>query len=161
MAMALIATVRGYPQLYYGSEIGMTGDKNKGDGDIRKDFPGGWAGDANNAFTKAGRTEEQQKYFDFTSKLFSWRKTNKAVHFGKMKHYLPENNVYVYFRTADKQSIMVIINNSGTEQTMKTNRFDEGIQTYKKGKDILTGKIIDLKTDVVLESKTFLILELL
>lgn len=78
-----------------------------------------------------------------------------------MKHYLPENNVYVYFRTADKQSIMVIMNNSGTEQTIKTDRFSEGIQNYKKGKDVLTGKIIDLKADIVLESKTFLILELL
>jgi neopullulanase len=160
MSMALIATVRGFPQLYYGSEIAMTGDKGKGDGDIRKDFPGGWAGDSNNAFAKSGRTDEQQKYFDFTSKLFSWRKTNKAVHFGKMKHFLPENNVYVYFRTNENQSVMVIMNDSGTAQTIKTDRFNEGIQSYKTGKDVLTGKIIDLKSDISLESKSFLILEL-
>jgi neopullulanase len=160
MAMALIATVRGYPQLYYGSEIGMTGDKGKGDGDIRKDFPGGWAGDTNNAFVSTGRTEEQQKYFYFTAKLFQWRKSNKAVHFGEMKHYLPENNVYVYFRTIDKQSVMVVMNNSGTIQTIKTDRYNEAIGTFKTGKDVLTGKQIDLKTEFLLESKTFLILEL-
>jgi neopullulanase len=161
MSMALIATVRGFPQLYYGSEIAMTGDKGKGDGDIRKDFPGGWHGDNNNAFSKAERSEEQNKYFELTSKLFNWRKTNKAVHFGKMKHYLPENNVYVYFRTIENQTVMVLINDSGTTQTIKTDRFEEGIQNFKTGKDILSGKIINIKSDITLESKSFLILELL
>jgi glycosidase len=75
MTMALIATVRGIPQLYYGSEIGMSGDKDKGDADIRQDFPGGWLGDENNALKKAVLCQNQ--YFDFTSKLFQWRKPTK------------------------------------------------------------------------------------
>ena len=74
MAMTILATMRGIPQLYYGSEIGMAGDKGKGDADIRQDFPGGWASDKNNAFTASGRTAEQAKYFDFTAKVFNWRK---------------------------------------------------------------------------------------
>jgi len=160
MAMALIATVRGIPQLYYGSEIGMNGDKNKGDADIRKDFPGGWKGDTNNAFLKSGRTPEQEKYFDFTAKLFQWRKTNEAVHFGKMTHYIPENNVYVYFRYTDNKSVMVVMNNSATNQSIKTNRFQENIGNYKTAKDILNGKSVDLKNEITLESKSVLILEL-
>jgi glycosidase len=160
MGLALIATVRGIPQLYYGSEIGMAGDKNKGDSDIRRDFPGGWNGDTNNAFTKSGRTAEQNQYFDYTSKLFTWRQTNEAVHFGKMKHYIPENNVYVYFRYTDDKSVMVVMNNSAKSQTIKTNRFQESIQNYKTGKDVLTGKTIDLKNDIVIDSKSVLILEL-
>lgn len=160
MGMALIATVRGIPQLYSGSEIGMSGDKGKGDADIRRDFPGGWNGDANNAFTKAGRNEEQQKFYDFTSKLFNWRKSNEAVHFGKMKHYIPENNVYVYFRYTDKQSVMVVINNSNKPQTFKTARFQESITNYKTGKDILEGKSFELKNDMTIEAKSVLILEL-
>lgn len=160
MAMALIATVRGIPQLYYGSEIGMNGDKNKGDADIRKDFPGGWNGDTNNAFIKSGRTPEQEKYFDFTAKLFNWRKTNEAVHFGKMTHYIPENNVYVYFRYTDNKSVMVVMNNSGMDQTIKINRFQENIGNYKTGKDVLSGKSFDLKSEITLESKSVLILEL-
>jgi len=160
MAMALIATVRGIPQLYYGSEIGMNGDKNKGDADIRKDFPGGWKGDTNNAFLKSGRTPEQEKYFDFTSKLFQWRKTNEAVHFGKMTHYIPENNVYVYFRYTDNKSVMVVMNNSATDQTLKTNRFQENIGNYKTAKDVLSGKSFDLKSEITLEPKSVLILEL-
>ncbi len=160
MAMSLIATIRGIPQIYYGSEIGMAGSKNIGDGDIRRDFPGGWNGDTNNAFTNEGRTDEQKKYFNFTSKLFNWRKTKSVIHNGKLTHYIPENNVYVYFRYNEKESVMVLMNNSSEKQTLKTNRFQENIKNYTSGKDILTGNSFDLKTEISVESKSVLILEL-
>lgn len=161
MAMALVATLRGIPQLYYGSEIGMAGDRNKGgDAAIRQDFPGGWKEDANNAFLKSGRTEAQEHYFDFTSKLFQWRKTNEAVHFGKTTHYIPENNVYVYFRYTDTKTVMVVVNNSDNNQTIKMNRFQENTEKFSTGKDILSSKTIDLKQDLTIESKSVLILEL-
>lgn len=169
MAMTLIATVRGIPQIYYGSEIGMAGDKAKGDGDIRRDFPGGWNGDTNNAFTKAGRTEEQNKFYDFTAKLLNWRKTKDVIHFGKTTHYVPENNVYVYFRYNDpsdsepakqKESVMVIVNNGNEKQTFKTNRFLENIKNYQSGKDIFTETTFDLKNDINIDGKSVLVLEL-
>ena len=160
MAMTLIATVRGIPQIYYGSEIGMAGDKGKGDGDIRRDFPGGWNGDTNNAFTKAGRTEEQNKFFDFTAKLFNWRKNKTVIHTGKTTHYIPENNVYVYFRYNEKESVMVVVNNNEEKQTFKTNRFAENIKKYQSGKDIFTEKTFDLKNDITIDGKSVLILEL-
>ena len=160
MAMTLIATVRGIPQLYYGSEIGMKGDKGKGDADIRRDFPGGWIGDTNNAFTKEGRTAEQQKFFDFSSKLFTWRKSKDVIHSGKMTHYVPDNNVYVYFRYNEKETVMVIINNNSDKQTLKTNRFKESIQNLKSGKEVISGKTFDLNNDIEIEGKSALILEL-
>ena len=160
MAMALIATVRGIPQIYYGSEIGMAGDKGKGDADIRQDFPGGWTGDKNNAFTKAGRTEEQAKFFDFSSKLFQWRKGKSVIHSGKMTHYIPEDNVYVYFRYNDNETVMVIINNAAQPKTFKTARFQENIKDFTSGKDVLTGKSINVKEDISIEEKSVLILEL-
>ena len=160
MAMTLIATVRGIPQIYYGSEIGMAGSKSIGDGDIRHDFPGGWNGDTNNAFTNAGRNEEQQKFHDFTSKLFNWRKTKSVIHTGKTTHYIPENNTYVYFRYNDSESVMVVINNNSEKQTFKTNRFKENTSNYNTGTDVLTGKSIDLKNDIEIEGKSVLILEL-
>lgn len=160
MAMTLIATVRGIPQIYYGSEIGMAGDKGKGDGDIRRDFPGGWNGDTNNAFTKAGRTEEQNKFFDFTAKLFNWRKNKTVIHTGKTTHYIPENNVYVYFRYNEKESVMVIVNNNEEKQTFKTNRFAENIKKYQSGKDIFTERTFDFNNDITIEGKSVLILEL-
>jgi glycosidase len=160
MAMTLLATVRGIPQLYYGSEIGMKGDKGKGDADIRRDFPGGWNGDANNAFTKEGRTAEQQKFFEFSSKLFTWRKSKEVIHSGKTTHYVPDNNVYVYFRYNEKETVMVIMNNNSDKQTLKTNRFKESIQNLKLGKEVLSGKTIDLNNDIEIEGKSALILEL-
>lgn len=160
MAMTLIATIRGVPQLYYGSEIGMNGDKGKGDADIRRDFPGGWKGDSNNAFTKQGRTAEQQKFFDFSSKLFTWRKSKDVIHSGKTTHYIPENNVYVYFRYNEKETVMVVINNNSEKQILKTNRFKENIQNFKSGKEVFSGKIIDLNNEIEIEGKSTLILEL-
>ena len=161
MAMTILATIRGIPQLYYGSEIGMAGNKDKnGDGDIRRDFPGGWNGDTNNAFIASGRTAEQQKFHDFTAKLFNWRKSKDVIHNGKMMHYIPENNVYVYFRYNENESVMVVINNSNEKQTIKTKRFAESIQKNQSGTDVLSGKQINLKDDLEIEGKSVLILEL-
>lgn len=161
MAMTLIATVRGIPQIYYGTEIGMAGDKAKGgDGDIRRDFPGGWKGDTNNAFTPSGRTSQQKEWFDFSAKLFNWRKGKEVIHTGKTTHYLPWDNVYVYFRHNDTESVMVLINNSDQAQTVKTDRFAENLTNYKKGKDVLGGKTVSLSEDITMQPKSVLILEL-
>ena len=160
MAMTLIATIRGIPQLYYGSEIGMAGNKDKGDADIRQDFPGGWNGDSNNAFTKLGRTNIQNQYFDFTAKLLNWRKNKAVIHSGKTTHYVPESNVYVYFRYNNNESVMVIINNSNEKKTIKTKRFQENINNNKTGKDIFTNATFDLNNDISIEAKSVLVLEL-
>jgi glycosidase len=160
MAMTILATMRGIPQLYYGSEIGMAGDKGKGDADIRQDFPGGWASDKNNAFTPSGRTAEQAKYFDFTAKVFNWRKSKSVIHNGKLMHYLPDNNVYVYFRYNDTESVMVVVNNSKDKQTLKLDRFKERLDPYSSGKDIISDANFDLKSELSIEGKSSLILEL-
>ena len=160
MAMTILATMRGIPQLYYGSEIGMAGDKGKGDADIRQDFPGGWDSDKNNAFSTSGRTAEQAKYFDFTAKVFNWRKSKSVIHNGKLKHYLPENNVYVYFRYNDTESVMVVVNNSKDKQTFKLDRFKESLGSYSSGKDIISDANFDLKSELTIEGKSSLILEL-
>lgn len=160
MAMTILATMRGIPQLYYGSEIGMAGDKGKGDADIRQDFPGGWASDKNNAFTASGRTAEQAKYFDFTAKVFNWRKSKDVIHNGKLMHYLPDNNVYVYFRYNDTESVMVVVNNSKDKQTFKLDRFKESLASYTNGKDIISDANFDLKSELSIEGKSSLILEL-
>lgn len=161
MAMTLLATSRGIPQLYYGSEIGMAGNKDKdGDAAIRQDFPGGWKGDTNNAFSASGRTPEQEKFFVFTSKLFQWRKTNDAIHFGKTTHYIPENNVYVYFRHTDQKKVMVVLNNNSKSQTINLARFKENLQNTTSGKSVLDNKTIDLTKELTLEGETAIILEL-
>ncbi|WP_268223480.1 glycoside hydrolase family 13 protein [Sinomicrobium oceani] len=159
MAMAILATVRGIPQLYYGSEIGMAGNKDEGDGAIRQDFPGGWPDDKQNAFTASGRTERQNEFFAYTSKLFQWRRQTPVIHSGKTKHYLPQDNVYVYFRYNDTNAVMVVINNSTENRTVETGRFRESLNGFEKGTDIITGKEMSLG-EISIASKTVMILEL-
>jgi len=160
LGMTIMATMRGIPQLYYGSEIGMAGDKGKGDADIRQDFPGGWKGDTNNAFLTSGRTPEQAKFFDFSKKVLNWRKDKAVIHNGKLTHYIPENNVYVYFRHNDKETVMVVINNAPDVQKFSLERFQENIKLFTSGNDILSGKTIDLKSELSIEGKSSMILEL-
>ena len=159
MAMSFLMTTRGIPQIYYGSEIGMTGNKDKSDGDIRRDFPGGWQGDSINAFSANGRTTAQNEYFNFLAKLLNWRKSKPVIHNGLLMQYVPENDTYVYFRYNDTETIMVIINNNETEQTLRTDRFVERLKGYTSGVDVITGKTYDLKSNLTIAKKTALILE--
>jgi glycosidase len=163
MALTLIMTLRGIPQIYYGDEIGMLGDKGKGDGDIRRDFPGGWAADEQNAFTSEGRTDVQNEYFDFSQKLLNWRKEKKAIHFGKTLHFSPINNVYVYFRYLPEhpdETVMVVLNNSDKDQTIDLERFSEGIQGHQKGMEIISGQEYEMNQAMEIGAKTGLVFEL-
>ncbi len=161
LAMTLILTTRGIPQLYYGDEIGMRGDKPaKGDADIRRDFPGGWAGDEQNAFTEAGRTEQQNEYHSFTKKLLNYRKNNEVIHTGKLLQYAPLENVYVYFRYNENDRVMVVINNNPEAQTLDLTRFAEGLAGATSGKDIISGEQISLDQNLEVSGKSSLVLEL-
>ena len=131
-----------------------------GDGDIRQDFPGGWAGDSINAFNPKSRTEVQKKYFDFMAKLLNWRKTKTVIHTGLLTHYSPEKDIYVYFRYNDSEKIMVVVNNNETATDLKINRYSESIIDKTTGTDIITGSIYNLKSDISIPAQTALILEL-
>ncbi|CEN39125.1 Neopullulanase SusA [Capnocytophaga cynodegmi] len=160
LIMTLLATARGIPQLYYGSEIGMRGDKSKGDAYIRQDFPGGWEDDKQNAFNPSERTELQKEYFNFTAKIFNWRKEKPVIHYGKTKQYLPNNEVYVYFRYNQQEAVMIILNNNKEKQNIDLSRFAESLKGYTKGKDIISGKELQLQKSLEIEGKTSMIIEL-
>ena len=160
LAMAFMLTTRGTPQIYYGTEILMPGEEHKGHGDIRKDFPGGWETDKNNAFTKEGRTAEQNEAFNFLRRLLNWRKLNSAVQYGKLTHYIPEDGVYVYFRTYKDNTIMVLLNNTSEKKTIDLERFKESIGNNTKGKSVLTRRGWDKLTSIEIPAKAPLIIEL-
>jgi len=161
MALTLISTVRGIPQIYYGSEVGMRGDKNKGgDADIRRDFPGGWKSDRQNAFKPSDQTAEQKEYYQFTQKLLNWRKGKEVIHTGKTKNYIPQDNVFVYFRYNDKESVMVVINNNEKDATLDLKRFAESLNATSKGKEVISGKEISLQNSLTIPAKTSFIIEL-
>jgi glycosidase len=161
LMLSLLTTIRGIPQIYYGSEIGMKGDKNLGDADIRKDFPGGWETDTQNCFNSEDLSEEQQSYFEFTKTLLNWRKSNKAIHDGKTIQFIPVDNVYVYFRVLDDQAVMVVINNSSDAKSITLENYSEVLQDFNFGWDIIHENAFDLNsTNFVTEGKNAYIIEL-
>lgn len=160
LATTLVLTTRGIPQLYYGDEIGMRGDKGKGDGDIRRDFPGGWQGDSNNAFTQTGRDKLQEAYHSFTKTLLNFRKNKEVLHFGKMIQFLPENNVYVYFRYNDNDRVMVVLNNNPEAQQLDLSRFAEGLKGATSGTEIFSAQKVELGKSLMVPGKTPMVIEL-
>jgi glycosidase len=121
-AMSIMMTIRGIPSVFYGTEILM---RNKGEhGVIREDFKGGWKEDSINKFTKQGRTTDENESWNHLQFLAKWRKSTTAMS-GKMKQFIPEKGVYVYFRYSDTQKIMVVYNSSNAVVSVSLDRFDE------------------------------------
>ena len=160
MALSLLLTHRGIPQLYYGTEIGMQGKKEVGDGDVRRDFPGGWKGDSDQGFTPKGRTERMQTYFEFTKALLNWRKNASAVHHGRTIQFVPENNLYVYFRMHAQQRIMVLINNSNQKANIDWQRFKEGWNGFSRLKQVPGNQVQPMEEVTEVPAQTALIFEL-
>jgi glycosidase len=158
--LAFLLTMRGIPQIYYGTEVLMIGTKEDGDGRLRKDFPGGWPGDKTDQFSKSGRTDIQNEAWDYLQKLLQWRKTSDAVTKGKMIHYAPKGGIYVYGRVKDNRTVMVILNSAITEQTVKMDRFSDIIGKYTTGKDVITSKTFPVNTSITIPAKGEYILEL-
>jgi neopullulanase len=146
LGLAFLLTTRGIPQLYYGTELLMDGDGGHHP-NVRKTVPGGWKGDQVNSFTAEGRTREQNEAFNYLRTLLNYRKSQPALHNGKLTHYIPEDNIYVYFRSTKQSTVMVILNGNTTERDLNTARFRENIGASTSGRDIISGSdIADLKT---------------
>jgi len=161
MGFAFMITTRGIPVIYYGTEIAMEGQEHN-HGLLRQDFPGGWQDDKTNAFKQTNLSKTQSEAYNFVSKLLNWRKTNNAVKNGKLLHFLPDNNVYVYFRYTDNEAVMVLLNNDDTQKKeIDCNKFKEILSDYKTGYDVINDKkIVSLET-ITIEPKSVLIIELL
>ena len=156
-AMVFLLTTRGIPQIYYGTEILMIGDKGKGDGDLRKDFPGGWQGDTRNCFAKNGRTALENEAFEFTRQLLNWRKGNQVIGKGSLKHYSIQNGVYVYQREFNGKSVVVIMNGTDDSKELDLAPYQE-ILPRENTLDILTGKDVNLSGKLRLDGRENLIL---
>ncbi|TFW16317.1 glycoside hydrolase family 13 protein [Duganella callida] len=161
MAMAVVATLPRIPQFYAGTEIQMTSTiKGRDDASYRRDFPGGWAGDKVNAFTGAGLTPRQADAQAYIRKLLNWRKTATVIHNGRLMHYGPEQNTYVYFRYGGGKKVMVALNKNTTDTVLPTARFHEMLEGVHAGVDVITGQRISLDGQVKLPARSALILEI-
>jgi glycosidase len=157
LAMAFLLTTRGIPQIFYGTEILMAGTGDHGV--IREDFPGGWEGDKRNAFTSEGRSDAENEAFDYVRKILQWRKDSRPIAEGQLKHYLPRDEVYVYERFTEDESVIVILNNSPNETILKpVERFKESFEKYTRATDLLTGEMVHSPWNMKLPAKSARIL---
>ncbi len=158
-AITFLLTMPGTPQIYYGTELLMHGNKCRHDGYVRLDVPGGWPGDETDHFTHAGRDAIQNEAFDFLSKLLHWRQENEVIARGGMKHYVLQKGVYVYERFLDDDKVLVFINGTTKEVTINLDRYTESIKGMGSAKDFLSGKTITLGETLTLSPKEVLLLQ--
>lgn len=113
MAMTLVLTTRGIPQVFYGTEILMANPGTDDHGIIRSDFPGGFAGDSVNAFTGKGLSKNQHWAQQRLRSLLHLRQQVPALGNGKLIQYAPVDGLYVYFRlpvAPSDEIVMVALN---------------------------------------------------
>jgi len=163
MAIAILLTMRGIPQIYYGDEILMDSEGGNDDGYKRKDFPGGWSTDKINYFTPEGRKENPavEATFNYIKLLLHWRKSSNAIVNGQLMHFVPDGNVYVYFRYTEKDCVMVLVNNNLTKTfNVNTKKYAERMAGYKTGKNVATGEFYNNLYRINIPAKTVTIIEL-
>ena len=158
-ALALLLTVNRTPQLYYGTEVLMNGTKHITDGNVRKDFPGGFPGDTKNCFTREGRTQAENAMFDWLSRMLHWRQGNDVIIKGKQTQFIPFNGIYVIARQYNGKTVLTILNGNHKQADMQLDRYAEVIGNTTAAKDVITGRTVKLDKKLSLKSRQTLILE--
>ena len=158
-ALALLLTINRTPQLYYGTEVLMNGTKSVTDGNVRKDFPGGWAGDKHDAFTAEGRTQAENQMFNWLSRLLHWRQGNEVIIKGKQTQFCPQKGVYVIARQYQGKSVMTIINGKNEANELDVARYAEIIGSHDKATDVTNGRTVLINKNVKLRPRQAMVLE--
>ena len=159
-ALALLLTINRIPQLYYGTEVLMNGTKEVTDGNVRCDFPGGFAGDKHNAFTAEGRTKAENAMFNWLSKLLKWRRNNMVITKGKQIQFIPYKGVYVIARQWNDQTVLTILNGTSQPVTLPLDRYAEVIGNHQEAKDIISGRKVKLGSELQLKARDTKVIEL-
>lgn len=159
-ALALLLTINRIPQLYYGTEVLMNGTKEVTDGNVRCDFPGGFAGDKHNAFTAEGRTKAENSMFNWLSKLLKWRRNNMVITKGKQIQFIPYKGVYVIARQWNDQTILTILNGTNQPVTLPLDRYAEVIGNHQEAKDVISGRKVKLGSELQLKARDTKVIEL-
>lgn len=158
-ALALLLTMNRIPQLYYGTEVLLNGTKEVTDGQVRRDFIGGWTDDIRNCFTTEGRTKVENEMFNWLSHLLHWRQGNKVITKGNQTQFIPYKGVYVLARRYEGRTVFTVLNGLRSTTTLSVARYAEVIGMHQTATDVITGRTIDLSRDVMLSPREALILE--
>jgi neopullulanase len=160
MALTYLSTIRGIPQILYGTEILMTNTgHHKVDGLIRSDFPGGWNHDRTNAFTGSGLTTQQKEMQNYLKQLLNWRKNNSVIATGETLHFAPFDGIYVYFRYNKEKTVMVIMNKNATPRNIDLKRFAEILKSKTSAKNVISNERHLLNVPLGVDAKTALVFE--
>lgn len=159
-ALTLLLTTRRIPQLYYGTEVMMNGTKNIADGNVRKDFPGGWEEDERNLFNAEERNALESEMFNFLSNILHWRKGNDVIAKGSLKHFIPQQGVYVYARSYEGETVLVVINGTSQAVELSTRPYAEVLGTLTEGHDVISNATITWGETLHLPARANLIIEL-
>ena len=160
IAYTLLATIRGIPQLFYGDEMMFATGKNyKSDGELRMDFPGGWAGDEKDLFSAEGRTGVEAELHDYVQTLFQWRKGKDVIHNGRTMHFMTRDNTYAFFRYNDAEKVFVYVNNNPEEVMVPWSHYAEIASGLGEGTNVLTGEKVTITDSTVVPASTALVVE--
>ena len=175
IAMTMMATMRGIPQIFAGDELMFVSSRPDNVGDhpgLRVDFPGGWEGDEIDLFTAEGREAQTHNtdglkvekgqaadLFNYVSRLFQWRKTADVIHNGKTMHFMTRDNTYAYFRYNDEAAVFVYINNNLEPVNVPWSYYSEITEGLQDGVDVLTGEPVEVSDATVVAPKTALVVE--
>ncbi|MFN6021327.1 MAG: glycoside hydrolase family 13 protein [Bacteroidota bacterium] len=160
LGLTYMLTTRGTPQIYYGTEILMSNPGTDDHGVIRSDFPGGWQGDLKNGFSNIGLLSKQIETKNHIQKLLKWREKKGVIHHGKMMHFVPENNIYVYFRYDNDEKVMVVLSLNKKDVSLDLKRFREMLPSSFKATEIISGTNMDLSDSLIVPAYKSLILSL-
>jgi glycosidase len=159
MALAFVLTTRRIPQLYYGTDLLMESPVTRDDGATRRDVPGGWRGDAVNAFTGAGLSDAQYAMQRFLRTLLHWRRHTPVLAHGQLRHYQPQDGVYVYFRYDTRHTVMVVLNKERAAHALDLARFTDLLPAAPLAHDVLNDRAVSLATPLSIPAQDVLILE--
>ncbi len=160
IAMALLSTMRGIPQIFAGDEMALrSADLSQGHGGLRVDFPGGWEGDKLNLFDEKQRTGDAAIVSDYTRRLLQWRKTKEVIHTGRTMHFAGRDNTYAFFRYNDTDAVFVYVNNSNESKPLRWSRYGEIASTLSEGRCVISGEEVTLSDDVVVAPHEVIVVE--
>jgi len=161
LALLTLLTMRGIPQILYGTEIGMKGGPDHGT--LRADFPGGFPHDERDAFTEEGRTQSENALFVFTRQLLHIRKTHKQLQCGTLIHFRPSDETYLYFRIFQNERLMIVINHNKEKRTIPLSPYLHQLGHATRLRELLTGNEVSLldKNEISLEGMTGGVYEIL
>ena len=160
IAMALLATMRGIPQIFAGDEMALrSADLSQGHGGLRVDFPGGWEGDKLNLFDEKQRTGDAAIVSDYTRRLLQWRKSKEVIHTGRTMHFAGRDNTYAFFRYNDTDVVFVYVNNSNESKPLRWSRYGEIASNLSAGRCVISGEEVTLSDDVVVAPHEVIVVE--